>query len=114
MAGDIGSVAPNAGRGGWSWYTGSSAWTYRLGVEAILGINFKAKYLFMNPCIPKSWLGYNATLIKDNGVIELCVEDSQGVGHGVLDITVNGEMIVGNEITLPIHNESLFVTVRLG
>jgi cyclic beta-1,2-glucan synthetase len=113
MAGDIGSVAPNAGRGGWSWYTGSSAWTYRLGVEAILGINFKAQYLSINPCIPKSWFGYNATLIKDEGVIELCVEDTQGVGHGVLDITVNGEVLVGNKIPLPTHDELLNVVVRL-
>jgi cyclic beta-1,2-glucan synthetase len=114
IAADIGSVSPHAGRGGWSWYTGSSSWAYRLGVEAILGINFKAKHLVINPCIPKSWLGYNATLTRDNGVIELCVEDNQGVGHGVADITVNGEIITGNKIPLPVNDEVLNVVVRLG
>ncbi len=114
IAADIYSVAPHAGRGGWSWYTGSSAWAYRLGIEAILGINFKAKHLSIEPCIPKCWHGYSATLRRDNGVIELCVEDSQGVGHGVVEITVNGKTIIANEIPLPINDEVLNVVVKLG
>jgi cyclic beta-1,2-glucan synthetase len=113
MAGDIGSVSPYAGKGGWSWYTGSSAWAYRLGIQAILGIQYKGQFLSINPCIPKSWHGYNATLTPDDGVISLCVEDSNGVGHGVTEITINGEAIVGNEIPLPTNGEVLEVIVRL-
>jgi cyclic beta-1,2-glucan synthetase len=114
MAGDIGGVSPHAGRGGWSWYTGSSAWAYRLGIEGILGIKYKGSFLFVDPCIPKSWHGYNATLTRDDNVIALCVEDVHGVGHGVVEITVNGKIIVGNEIPLSSNGEVLDVTVKLG
>jgi len=114
MAGDIGGVTPHAGQGGWSWYTGSSAWAYRLGIEAILGIKFKGAFLSVAPCIPNSWQGYKATLNRDNGVIALCVEDKNGVGHGVVEITVNGQAIVGNNIPLPTKNEVLDVVVKLG
>ena len=114
MAGDIGGVRPHAGRGGWSWYTGSSAWAYRLGIQAILGIQFKDTFLSVDPCIPKSWHGYNATLNRDDGVIALCVEDMHGVGRGVVEIMVDGVTLVGNEIPLPTKGEVLDVTVRLG
>ena len=114
MAGDIGGVAPHAGRGGWSWYTGSSAWAYRLGIQAILGIKYKGKFLSIDPCIPTSWHGYNATLTCDEGVIALCVEDKQGVGRGVIETTVNGEVIVGDEILLPTKGEVLDIIVKLG
>lgn len=113
MAGDIASVSPHAGRGGWSWYTGSSAWAYRLGIQAILGIKFKAKSLRVEPCIPKLWHGYKATLTRDDGVINLCVEDIHGVGHGVVEIIVNGKAIIGNEIPLPKNGEVFDVVVRL-
>jgi cyclic beta-1,2-glucan synthetase len=114
MAGDIGGVAPHEGRGGWSWYTGSSAWAYRLGIEAILGIKHKGKFLSVDPCIPKSWQGYNATLTHENGIISLCVEDVDGVGHGVVEVRVNGEIILGNEIPKPTQGEVLDVVVKLG
>lgn len=38
VAVDVYGAAPDTGRGGWSWYTGSAAWMYRLGLEGILGI----------------------------------------------------------------------------
>ncbi len=113
MAGDIGSVSPHTGRGGWSWYTGSSAWAYRLGIEAILGIKYKGSFLTVDPCIPKSWHGYKATLTQDDGVINLCVEDSHGVGQGVGEISINGESIIGNSIPLPRRGAVLEVIVRL-
>jgi cyclic beta-1,2-glucan synthetase len=114
MAGDIGGVSPHTGRGGWSWYTGSSAWAYRLGIQAILGIKYKGKFLSIDPCIPTSWHGYSATLTRDEGVIALSVEDRHGVGHGVIEITVNGEVNVGNNILLPTKGEVLDVVVILG
>ncbi|HEU4455185.1 MAG TPA: protein ndvB, partial [Longimicrobium sp.] len=49
---DVYGVAPHAGRGGWTWYTGSAAWLWRLGVEAILGIRRRGGALEVDPCIP--------------------------------------------------------------
>jgi cellobiose phosphorylase len=55
---DVYSVAPHTGRGGWTWYTGSAGWTYRLLTETLLGLNLEADRLRFAPRIPKSWSGY--------------------------------------------------------
>lgn len=55
VAADIYSVAPYVGRGGWTWYTGSSGWLYRAGIEAILGLRRNAGWLIVQPCLPPEW-----------------------------------------------------------
>ena len=62
VAADIYSVEPHAGRGGWTWYTGSAAWLYRAGLEAILGIRRQGAELIVAPCVPDSWPGFEVTL----------------------------------------------------
>jgi len=54
-AGDVYSVEPNAGRGGWSWYTGSSSWMYQLIVRYLLGIKLKIDRLYFEPLLPRNW-----------------------------------------------------------
>ena len=46
------------GRGGWSWYTGSSSWYYIAGIENILGLKIENQNLSLNPCVPKEWEEY--------------------------------------------------------
>jgi len=58
MAGDVYSTAPHVGRGGWTWYTGSSGWMYRAGIESILGFHLRGEKLEMDPCIPRAWPGF--------------------------------------------------------
>ena len=53
VAADVYGAAPHTGRGGWTWYTGSAAWMYRLGLEAILGVSRIGNVLRVNPCIPR-------------------------------------------------------------
>ncbi len=55
MAADIYGSKPHTGRGGWTWYTGSASWMYRLIVEYVLGVQLKAGTLTFNPCIPAEW-----------------------------------------------------------
>ena len=62
MAADVYSVAPYVGRGGWTWYTGSSGWMYRAGLEAILGVTKHGDVLKLKPCIPANWPQFNVTL----------------------------------------------------
>jgi cellobiose phosphorylase len=52
---DIYSVTPHTGRGGWSWYTGSAGWMYRLIVETLLGLRLEADQLRLNPRLPRAW-----------------------------------------------------------
>jgi cyclic beta-1,2-glucan synthetase len=58
VAGDVYARPPHAGRAGWSWYTGSAAWMYRVGVESILGLRRSGDTFTIDPCIPASWPGY--------------------------------------------------------
>ena len=58
MAGDVYARPPHAGRGGWSWYTGSAGWMYRAGVESILGLRRRGATFVIDPCIPSSWPEY--------------------------------------------------------
>jgi len=55
VAADIYAVAPHSGRGGWTWYTGSAGWMYRLIVETLLGVRLEADQLRVNPRLPRAW-----------------------------------------------------------
>ena len=55
VAADVYGVAPHAGRGGWSWYTGSAGWMYRLIVESLLGLRLEVDQLHLTPCLPAAW-----------------------------------------------------------
>jgi cellobiose phosphorylase len=55
VAADVYGVAPHTGRGGWTWYTGSAGWMYRLLIESLLGLHLKADQLRFTPCLPTAW-----------------------------------------------------------
>jgi cyclic beta-1,2-glucan synthetase len=57
VAADVYALAPHTGRGGWTWYTGSAGWMYRLLIETLLGVNLEGDQLRLNPRLPKSWPG---------------------------------------------------------
>lgn len=59
VAADVYGVEPHIGRGGWSWYTGSAGWLYRLILESLLGIRRQGSYLYLKPCLPKDWQRYS-------------------------------------------------------
>ncbi|HLO15693.1 MAG TPA: hypothetical protein VK206_12735, partial [Anaerolineales bacterium] len=58
VAADVYSVAPYIGRGGWTWYSGSASWMYRLGIEMLLGVQRAGDHLVIKPHIPKEWNEY--------------------------------------------------------
>ncbi|MGJ9420076.1 GH36-type glycosyl hydrolase domain-containing protein [Massilia sp. CMS3.1] len=58
VAGDVIAAAPHVGRGGWSWYTGSAGWMYRLVVESLLGIERVGERLVLAPQLPRGWPGF--------------------------------------------------------
>ena len=55
---DVYGAPPHTGRGGWTWYTGSASWLYRVAMEAILGFQLRGSTLRFEPCIPPSWPGF--------------------------------------------------------
>lgn len=58
MAADVYAVHPHTGRGGWTWYTGSASWMYRLVIESLLGLRLQANVLHFAPCLPADWTGF--------------------------------------------------------
>jgi cellobiose phosphorylase len=58
MAADVYAYPPHTGRGGWTWYTGSAGWMYRLIVESLLGLRREGESLRLVPCIPADWKSF--------------------------------------------------------
>lgn len=82
--GDVYSVAPLEGRGGWSWYTGSAGWLYRAATEAVLGFRVHGGELEIDPCIPSAWPGFEVAWQRAAaGRYRIRVENPQRVQCGV-------------------------------
>lgn len=90
VAADVYSIPPHAGRGGWTWYTGSAGWLYRAGVESLLGLRLEGEWLTIAPCIPAHWTGFAMTLRYRGSVYEVAVVNPHSVNHGVLSVDVDG------------------------
>ncbi len=90
VSGDVYSVPPLAGRGGWSWYSGSAAWMYRTAVEYMLGIKLRGDRLIIDPVIPRSWPGFEATLRHKGVAYRIVVENPDGVCRGVAALEIDG------------------------
>ena len=58
VAADVYAVAPHVGRGGWTWYTGSAGWMYRLITESLLGLHLEVDKLRIAPCLNADWKSY--------------------------------------------------------
>jgi len=104
IAADIYSVSPHTGRGGWTWYTGSSGWMYRLGMEAILGISRVGNSLNINPCIPRDWSGFKVDYRFGITRYKISVENPQNTNQGIRQVLLDGSPLPGNLI--PLTDES--------
>ncbi|MBU2487653.1 MAG: cellobiose phosphorylase, partial [Alphaproteobacteria bacterium] len=90
LPGDVYGPGQNLGLGGWSWYTGAASWTWQLGVEAILGLRVINGHLAIEPCLPRQWGGFTATVRTEKGRIEVSVENPERLGHGEIRLSVDG------------------------
>ncbi len=100
IAADIYSQPSHIGMGGWTWYTGSSGWMYRLGIEAILGISLEDSMLKIDPCIPKSWAGFKVDYRYGMTHYKISVENPEGVNRGVRQVILDGNPLTGNLLPL--------------
>jgi cyclic beta-1,2-glucan synthetase len=114
VAADVYSVPPHTGRGGWTWYTGSAGWMYRLGLEAILGLRKVGKdTLRVDPCIPESWPGFKLTYRYGETTYQISVENPDGVNRGVKQVELDGDVLPGQEIPLADDGQQHAVRVLL-
>lgn len=116
VAADISGMAPHAGRGGWSWYTGSSGWMQRAGVESILGLRMEAGVLRFDPCIPATWPGFEVTLRHGAARYEIIVENPDGLERGIAHATLDGIAMAAGPPRLDLQDDGAMrrISVRLG
>ncbi len=101
IAADIYSQSSHIGMGGWTWYTGSSGWMYRLGIEAILGITKQGNALQINPCIPGDWPGFKIDYRFGATHYKINVENPEDhVNRGVRQVLLDGNTLPDNRISL--------------
>jgi cyclic beta-1,2-glucan synthetase len=109
--GDVYSVAPHIGRGGWSWYTGTAGWLYRAGTEWLLGIRVRGTRLTINPCIPSAWPRFNVTLRYRTARYEITVENPDHLCSGVAQIELDG-CLLGDGNGVPMVDDGMTHQVR--
>ena len=96
---DIYGASNLAGRGGWTWYTGSASWYYKAGIENILGLKIEKEYIKIEPCIPSNWKEYNIKYKWKDSYYNITIKNPNGKNVGVTEIKINGEK-VENKIKL--------------
>jgi cellobiose phosphorylase len=98
IAGDVYAIAPHAGRGGWTWYTGSAGWMYQLIVEGLLGLKREGTQLAMRPLLPDDWDGFELRYRFGSTVFDIAVRAAAPDEPPTL--TVDGVPSPGCTITL--------------
>ncbi len=111
VAGDIYARPPHAGRGGWSWYTGSAGWMYRAGLESILGLRRRGSTFSMDPCISSSWPEYRIVWRFLDTRYEIMVSNPRLGSRGVAQATLDGAPV--NASAIPLVNDGGTHEVRI-
>jgi cyclic beta-1,2-glucan synthetase len=104
LAGDVYSELPHVGRGGWTWYTGSSGWLYRAGVEWILGFRVHGTTLSIDPCIPRNWPSYTIEFRYHSATYRVTVDNPSSVTRGVALTELDGKLLRG-PATIPLVDD---------
>jgi cyclic beta-1,2-glucan synthetase len=102
VAADVYTAKGHLGRGGWTWYTGSASWMYRIALEAILGFQQRGEQLFLEPCIPASWKQFTVEYRFRSSTYVITVDNPSGVQRGVAELTLDGQSI---ERAIPLKDD---------
>jgi cyclic beta-1,2-glucan synthetase len=89
-AGDVYAHPAHAGRGGWTWYTGSAGWMYRAGLESILGLKPHGASFELDPCIPTGWPEYSIVWRFGRSVYEITVANPEHRCRGIAVAELDG------------------------
>jgi cellobiose phosphorylase len=117
VASDVYALSPHTGRGGWTWYSGSAGWMYRLIVESILGLRLDADKLHIKPCIPAHWASFKMNYRYRETVYYITVSQAMAA-DGVTLLTVDN--IERHDLTIPLvddrrkHEVDLLIHIAYG
>ena len=94
LAGDV-YAQSHPGQGGWSWYTGSAGWMYRLIIENIVGVKLVGEKLSVNPCAPMDWKSFSLLYrYKNTGYNIVILQNREGNKSISLDGKLQDDMTI--------------------
>ena len=108
VAADVYAVAPHVGRGGWTWYTGSAGWMYRLMTESLLGLRREGDTLRLSPCLPAQWPGFAMDYRYGESLYRLDVVQEPGAAPG---LWLDGDALPG--LVVPLRDDGATHSVRI-
>ena len=114
LAADVYRLDGHIGRGGWTWYTGSASWMYRVWIEEVIGLTVRGERLTVDPVLPSSWERVSVTYRREKAVYEITIENPEGVEQGVAWVEMDGRRLEDRVIPLEEGLIKHRVQVRLG
>jgi cellobiose phosphorylase len=102
VSADVYALTPHTGRGGWTWYTGSAGWMYRLIVESLLGLRLEVDKLRIAPCLPVDWETFSVHYRYGETAYHIAVVQAHG-GDGESCVTVDG--VKQKDKTIPLVDD---------
>ena len=112
VAADVYALSPHIGRGGWTWYTGSAGWMYRLITESLLGLKLEVDKLRLAPCLPADWKAFKVHYRYRETVYHIAVLQTPA-GDGAMSMTVDGVEPPDRVIPLVDDHQEHSVEVRI-
>lgn len=100
VAADVYAQKNLAGRGGWTWYTGSASWMYEAGIKYILGLHIEHQKLKLQPCIPNEWKEYIIKYKYGSSIYHIHITNPNAKNTGITSFKLNGQEIPEKEIAL--------------
>ncbi len=114
VAGDVYSNPAHPGRGGWSWYTGSAGWLYRVGLEYLLGLRCHGRTFTIDPCVPATWPGFQLHWRRGATTYLIDVANPGRHPRGVSRATLDGAIVSPTAVPLLDDGRAHTLTVELG
>ncbi|HTH46649.1 MAG TPA: cyclic beta 1-2 glucan synthetase, partial [Candidatus Limnocylindria bacterium] len=112
MAADVYSVPPHTGRGGWTWYTGSAGWMYRLLTETMLGLRLEGGRLHFNPCLRPEWKSFQVHYRYQETHHHIIFLNQSGTWKGEAKVLVEGQLEPSGVLQLRSDRQDHHVEVR--
>ena len=111
VAADVSSAPGRVGQSGWTWYTGSASWMYRIWIEEVLGLRVRGDRLTIEPAIPDDWPGFELTWRHGTTIFEINVARDDQAPANYLEL--NGQPVDSGYIPLQDTGEMHRVKLRL-
>ena len=113
LAADVSTAPGMTGRCGWTWYSGSAAWMYRIWIEEVLGFQLRGDTLTLKPVLPGDWPGFEMTYRHQSATYEIAVKANAAGDSKEMELEVDGRKLDDGRIPLADDGAPHHVIVRM-